>query len=314
MKVLFIDEVHPLISQEFSRLGWQCDFQYSTSSKELEPLMHQYQGIIIRSRFPLNESFLKHASQLKFIGRPGAGLENIDLDYCKKNSIAVFRSPEGNRDAVAEHAMGMILSLFNHLNRADTEVRNGIWRREENRGIELKGKTIGIIGYGYMGKAFAQRLKGFDCNVIAYDKYLTDYSDENATEVSLKELQEKSDIISLHTPETAETIHLIDKIFIDNCKKNIYLINTARGKSVCTEDILEAIDNGKILGACLDVLEYESTSFEKFSMENTIIKKLINSQKVLFSPHIAGWTHESQEKMATFLIEKICDIFFKKTC
>jgi D-3-phosphoglycerate dehydrogenase / 2-oxoglutarate reductase len=312
MKVLFIDEVHPLVGEEFTKIGWLCDFHYKTPIEELIPKLSEFNGIIIRSRFPLNEVFLKHATNLKFIGRPGAGLENIDLEYCKQRSIEVFRSPEGNRDAVAEHAVGMLLSLFNNLNRADAEVRNGIWLREENRGHEIKGKTIGIIGYGYMGKAFAQRLKGFDCSVIAYDKYLFNFSDENASEVSLQELQEKCDVISLHTPESAETINLIDAKFLSNCKKNVFLINTARGKSLHTNDVLNAIESGKVLGACLDVLEFESTSFEQFSAENQTLKRLVACPKVILSPHIAGWTHESQFKMANVLVHKIIEAFYPK--
>lgn len=312
MRVLFIDEVHPLVDEEFVKIGWKCYFHYKTSIEELIPILPEFNGIIIRSRLPLNEAFLKHATNLKFIGRPGAGLENIDLDYCKKRSIEVFRSPEGNRDAVAEHAVGMLLSLFNHLNRADEEVRKGIWLREENRGHEIKGKTIGIIGYGYMGKAFAQRLKGFDCTVIAYDKYLFNFSDENVKEVSLQELQEKSDIISLHTPQSNETVNLIDANFINKCKKDHYLINTARGKSLNTNDVLDAIDSGKVLGACLDVLEFESSSFEQFSIENHTLKRLFDCPKVILSPHIAGWTHESQFKMANVLVHKIIDAFHPK--
>jgi D-3-phosphoglycerate dehydrogenase len=312
MKVLFIDEVHPLVGEEFTKIGWHCYFHYKTPIEELIPMLSEFNGIIIRSRFPLNEVFLKHATNLKFIGRPGAGLENIDLEYCKQRSIEVFRSPEGNRDAVAEHAVGMLLSLFNHLNRADAEVRNGIWLREENRGHEIKGKTIGIIGYGYMGKAFAQRLKGFECTVIAYDKYLTNFSDEHVKEVNLSELQEKSDIISLHTPQSNETIHFIDANFIAKCPKQIYIINTARGKSLNTINVLDAIDSGKVLGACLDVLEFESSSFEEFSSENQTLKRLFASPKVLLSPHIAGWTHESQFKMANVLVHKIIEAFYHK--
>lgn len=311
MRILFIDEVHPLVSESFERNGWVCDFHYSTSKETLSSIISNYEGIIIRSRFPLDQVFLEKACQLKFIGRPGAGLENIDLDFCKKNAIEVFRSPEGNRDAVAEHSIGMLLSLFNNLNRADSEVRKGIWLREENRGHEIKGKTIGIIGYGYMGKAFAQRLKGFDCKVIAYDKYLQNFSDELVREVTLKELQDTSDIISLHTPESKETINLIDLKFLTNCTKKCYIINTARGKSLNTKDLLDCIDQGKILGACLDVLEFESTSFEQFSLENATLKRLLNHPKVVLSPHIAGWTHESQYKMAKFLVDKIEKQFLK---
>ncbi len=309
MKVLFIDSTHESIVANFRKAGWKVGLHYHTSREELLGLVHTYDGIIIRSRFRLDENFLRNAKRLKFIGRPGAGLENIDLAYCKRNDIAVFRSPEGNRDAVAEHAMGMILTMLNNLKRADSEVRQGVWRREENRGHELMGKTFGIIGYGFMGKALAQRLKGFGVEVIAYDKYLTNYSDENAMEVSLAELQKRSDFISLHLPQSDETINYVNDQFINKCTKPFYLVNTARGKSVDTSAVLKAVENGKVLGACLDVLEFESSSFETSAIENTTFQKLVKSEKVLLSPHIAGWTFESDFKMGDFLSKKILNYF-----
>lgn len=305
MKIIFIDNVHDCVAQAFQKLGWTTDFHYKTSQSEIENIIHLYDGIIIRSRFKLDKVFLEKATQLKFIGRPGAGLENIDLDFAQQKNIAVFRSPEGNRDAVAEHTLGMILLMLNNLKRADEEVRNGFWKREENRGHELMGKTFGIIGYGYMGKAVAKRLSGFGVKVMAYDKYLKDFSDEFAQEVKLSELQQQSDFISLHLPQSEETIHYINKVFIEKCAKSFYLINTARGKSVVTQDVLESIEKGKILGACLDVLEFESSSFEENAFQNPIFQKLVASPKVLLSPHIAGWTHEAQFKMGDYLCKKI---------
>jgi D-3-phosphoglycerate dehydrogenase len=309
MKVLFIDSTHACVAQNFKEVGWKVSLHYSTSMIDLLGLIHTYDGIIIRSRFRLDETFLRNAKKLKFIGRPGAGLENIDLDYCKKRGIEVFRSPEGNRDAVAEHTVGMILMMLNNLKRADAEVRQGIWKREENRGHELMGKTFGIIGYGFMGKALAQRLKGFGVEVIAYDKYLNNYSDEHAKEVSLDELQKRSDFISLHLPQSQETIGYINDDFINKCEKPFYLINTARGKSVNTKSVLKAIDHGKIIGACLDVLEFESSSFEQTAIGNPDFMELVNSDKVLLSPHIAGWTHEAEFKMGDFLSKKIIEHF-----
>lgn len=304
-----IDNVHPLIAERFSKLGWKCDYMLTESRDEILDVIQNYEGLVLRSRIKIDEEFLKYAENLKFIGRPGAGLENIDLEYCNDHGIKVFRSPEGNRDAVAEHAIGMILMLFNNLKKADAEVREGIWIREENRGYELMGKTIGIIGYGYMGKAFAKRLSGFGVNAIAYDKYLSDFSDEYVDEVSLDKLKNEADVISLHLPQSSETINYIDKAFIESCQKPFYLINTARGKSVNTKDVLDAIDNGKILGACLDVLEFESSSFEQMKMSDEVFQRLASSEKVVLSPHIAGWTHEAKYKLGHYLAEKIIEEF-----
>jgi D-3-phosphoglycerate dehydrogenase len=309
MKVLIIDNVHPLIEERFTKLGWKCDLMLTASREELLRVIDQYEGLVLRSRVKIDESFLSAANNLKFIGRPGAGLENIDLNYCEQRGIEVFRSPEGNRDAVAEHAIGMLLMLFNRLKIADAEVRQGIWKREENRGYELMDKTVGIIGYGYMGKAFAQRLSGFGCQVIAYDKYLENYADEYAMEVSLEELKERADIISLHLPQSPETIHYVDDEFINDVSKPFYLINTARGKSVNTNAVLEAMDDGKMAGACLDVLEFESSSFEEMTSENPVFQRLVAHEKVLLSPHIAGWTHEAKYKLGHYLAEKIIERF-----
>ncbi len=311
MKIIFIDNVHECVAKAFQQLGWTTDFHYKTPQIEIEKIIHLYDGIIIRSRFKLDKAFLEKATQLKFIGRPGAGLENIDLDFTKKNNIEVFRSPEGNRDAVAEHTLGMILMMLNNLKRADEEVRNSFWKREENRGHELMGKTFGIIGYGYMGKAVAKRLSGFGVKVIAFDKYLKNYSDEFAQEATLSELQQQSDFISLHLPQSEETLNYVDSAFIKKCAKPFYLINTARGKSVVTQDVLESIEKGKIMGACLDVLEFESSSFEESAFQNPIFQKLVASPKVLLSPHIAGWTYEAQFKMGDYLCKKIIGYFVK---
>ncbi|MCB9195605.1 MAG: hypothetical protein H6600_05920 [Flavobacteriales bacterium] len=309
MKVLLIDDVHPLIAERFSKLGWICDYKLKESREEILKVIGDYDGLVLRSRIKIDQEFLEQALRLKFIGRPGAGLENIDLEYCESKNIKVFRSPEGNRDAVAEHAVGMILMLLNNLRLSDMEVRQGIWRREGNRGYELLGKTIGIIGYGYMGKAFAKRLIGFGVEVIAYDKYLEDYSDEYVNEVTLDELKERSDIISLHLPQSSETLDYINKQFIEECSKPIYLINTARGKSVNTKDLLDALDVNKIKGACLDVLEFESSSFEQMSQADPTFERLIRSDKVILSPHIAGWTHEAKYKLGHYLADKIINEF-----
>jgi len=311
MKIAILDKVHPLIAEKFSEKGWQCVNLFEASREELKQTIHSYQGIILRSRIKMDEDFLKEAISLQFIGRPGAGLENVDLDYCEANGIKVFRSPEGNRDALAEHAMGMLLSLFNKLKKADSEVRKGVWLREGNRGVELMGKTIGIIGYGYMGRAFAQRLQGFGVRVIAYDKYLTDFGGENVKEVSLQTIFEEAEVVSLHTPLTQETIGMVNSAFLKKFKKPIYFINTARGQSVVTKAIVDGIKSQNILGACLDVSEYESSSFTKLEagIHSEELAYLYDSDSVVLTPHVAGWTHEAKFKMADYLVKKILEKF-----
>lgn len=306
MKVLHLDSNHPLLIQQLENYGFINEEDYTSTKEEIENDIHEYDGIIIRSRFTIDKTFLNKAKNLKFIGRVGAGLENIDCEYAISKNIELISAPEGNRNAVGEHALGMLLSLFNKLTKADKEVREGKWLREENRGIELDGKTIGIIGYGNMGKAFAKKLRGFDVDVICYD-IKPNVGDENCRQVSLKELQEKSDVISLHTPQTALTLHMINEDFINQFKHPFWLLNTARGKSVVTADLVKALEQGKILGAGLDVLEYEKKSFENLFSETLpeAFQYLINSDKVLLSPHVAGWTIESKEKLAQTIVDKI---------
>ena len=260
-----------------------------------------------------DKQFLDVAKNLKFIARVGAGLESIDTEYAEKLGIKLIAAPEGNRNAVGEHALGMLLSLFNNLNKADREVKNGLWNREHNRGIELDGKTVGIIGYGNMGKAFAKKLRGFDCEVLCFD-IKQNVDDENAKQVSLKELQQKTDVLSLHTPWTPLTDKMINTEFINSFSKSFWIINTARGKSVVTADLVSALKSGKILGAGLDVLEFEKGSFETlFDSDNlpNSLKELFALDNVILSPHIAGWTVESKEKLATVIAEKIIDNFKK---
>lgn len=308
MKVLFLDTNHPVLLEGLRKLNLECDEDYSSSKSAIEAKIQHYDGLIIRSRFSLDQSFLEKATKLKFIGRVGAGLENIDNEYALSKGIKLIAAPEGNRNAVGEHALGMILSLFNKFKKADTEIRNGIWLREDNRGIELEGKTIGLIGYGNMGKAFAKKLKGFDCDVICYD-IKPDVGDQNARQVSLTELLERTEVLSLHTPQTELTKHMIDESFLNQFQKSIYVINTARGSAIITKDLVQALETGKVLGACLDVLEYEKNSFENFfSKENTLpedFQYLITSDKVLLSPHVAGWTVESKYKLAETIVHKV---------
>ena len=308
MKVLFLDTNHPFLLEGLRKLNLECHEDYSSSKSIIEEKIHHYDGLIIRSRFSLDQSFLEKATNLKFIGRVGAGLENIDNEYAFSKGINLIAAPEGNRNAVGEHALGMILSLFNKFKKADTEIRNGIWLREDNRGIELEGKTVGLIGYGNMGKAFAKKLKGFDCDVICYD-IKTGVGDQNARQVSLTELLEQTEVLSLHTPQTELTKNMINESFLDQFHKSIYLINTARGSAIVTKDLARALESGKVLGACLDVLEYEKNSFENFfSKENTLpedFQYLIASDKVLLSPHVAGWTVESKFKLAETIVHKV---------
>lgn len=308
MKILHVDRNHPLILEQLKEYGFHNDEDYTSTKNEIEQKIAAYDGLIIRSRFTIDKAFLNAATKLKFIGRLGAGLENIDTIFAKEKGIELFSAPEGNRNAVGEHALGMLLSLFNHLRRADHEVRNGIWKREENRGLELEGKTIGLIGYGNMGKAFAKKLRGFDCEVIFYD-VKEGIANKDAKPVSLEELQEKADVLSLHTPLTSLTENMVDNAFITSFKKPFWLINTARGKSVITQDLVEALQSGKVLGAGLDVLEYEKSSFENlFSGQHQIpeaFQYLIEADNVLLSPHIAGWTMESKEKLAQTIVDKI---------
>ncbi|CAM1359314.1 hydroxyacid dehydrogenase [Tenacibaculum soleae] len=307
MKILHLDSNHPLLLKQLNKVGFINETDFNSSKDEIETKIDAYDGLIIRSRFTIDKQFLDKAINLKFIGRVGAGVENIDVDYAKENGVHLISAPEGNRNAVGEHTLGMLLSLFNKLNKADKEVRNGKWLREDNRGIELDGKTIGLIGYGNMGKAFAKKLRGFDVKVICYD-IKPNVGDKNCTQVSLKELQEKTDVLSLHTPQTAETKQMINTNFINAFTKPFWLLNTARGTSVVTSDLVNALKKDKILGAGLDVLEYEKKSFENLFVNKEMpaaFQYLIKSENVLLSPHVAGWTVESKEKLAQTIVDKI---------
>ncbi len=312
MKILHIDANHPLLLEQLNNLGFENEENYTSSKAEIEAKIKEYDGIIIRSRFKIDKDFLDQAINLKFIGRVGAGLESIDTEYAEKKGIKLFSAPEGNRNAVGEHALGMILSLFNKLNIANQQVRKGLWNREENRGIELDLKTVGIIGYGHMGKAFARKLRGFDVEVICYD-IKRNIENSDATQVTLDELFKKTDVLSLHTPWTPLTDKMINTGFINKFKKPFWLINTARGKSVVTKDLVAALKSEKILGAGLDVLEYEKSSFENlFTSEKEIpepLKELLKLDNVIISPHIAGWTVESKEKLAQTIVDKIKEAF-----
>jgi D-3-phosphoglycerate dehydrogenase len=315
MKILLLDSNHPLITEQLLAKGFVLEEDFTSSYDEVLQKINQYDGIIIRSRIPLDKNFLENAPNLKFIARVGAGMENIDLETAKNLGISLINSPEGNRDAVAEHVVAMLLILMNRLFIASEEVKNGIWKREENRGDELLGKTFGIIGYGNMGKATAKRLSGFGVEVIFHD-ILPNLEDEFAKQVSLEELQERADILSLHIPLDASTEYLVDEGFISKMKKNFYLVNTARGKNVKTSALVDALKSGKVKAAALDVLEYEKSSFEKLDTSTSLstrnnedLQFLLDSNQVIVTPHIAGWTHQSKEKLAQFIVDKIVQQF-----
>ena len=313
-KVLHLDSNHPVITEGLEQLGFQNEHDYTSTYEEVLEKIEDYEGLIIRSRIPIDQRLLAKAQNLKFVGRIGAGLENIDLVEAEKQGIFLAAAPEGNRNAVAEHTLGLLLSLFNKLNVADKEVRSGRWRREENRGIELDGKTVGIIGYGNMGKQFAKKLRGFDVDTLCFD-LKPNIGDENARQVGIEELREQTDILSLHLPQTPDTIHLIDSAFIDQMKKSFWLLNTGRGSAVKTEDLVSAMKKGKIKGAGLDVLEYESKSFTNlFERTNTpeAFSYLVNADNVILTPHVAGWSVESYYLLSKVVLDKITSLYTKK--
>jgi D-3-phosphoglycerate dehydrogenase len=276
-------------------------------ANEILKLIPEYDGLVIRSKFKITREIIDSAKKLKCIGRAGAGMENIDVEYAESKGIKCVHAPEGNCDAVAEHALGMLLMLFNNLKKADNEVRKGLWLRNENRGVELAGKTVGIIGYGNMGSAFAKRLQGFNCKVLVYDKFKKGFGSDFIVEASMDQLYKECDLVSLHIPYNIDNHYLVDEQFISSFKNNFYIINTARGKCLNTEALMKAIQSGKVLGACLDVLEYEAVSFENMDDESLPepMQYLIKSDKVILSPHIAGWTHESNYKISKLLAEKM---------
>lgn len=307
MRVLFADSNHPILHELLQAAGFSCDLLWDLDAASLIAAMPAYDALVIRSKFKIDKHIIDQCPRLVCIGRVGAGMENIDVAYAEKKGITCLHVPEGNRDALGEHALGMLLMLLNHLKRADAEVRQGIWRRAENRGTELGDKCVGIIGYGNMGKSFAKKLSGIGCRVLAYDKYLTAYSDQYATACSLQQLFAEADVVSIHVPLTEETTYLMNAHFFSSFAKSVYVVNTARGKCLHTEALCAALDSGQVLGACLDVLEYESLSFENLSADKLppAFTYLLQSDKVILSPHIAGWSHESNYKMSKILAEKM---------
>lgn len=300
MKIIFIDSTHPKLNEDLKSRGFICDQAFDKSKSEILKIIMNYDGLVIRSRFKIDKTFINAANKLKFIARAGSGTENIDIKYADKKNIKCFNAAEGNRQAVAEHALAMILNLLNNIRVSDLEIRKGLWNREKNRGFELSGKTIGIIGFGNTGSSFAKILENFNVKILAYDKYKKNYKFKS----SLGEILANSDIISLHIPLTDETKYLVNKDFIDKAKKPFYIINTSRGQCIETKALIKGLKNKQILGACLDVFEQEKNSFERIGGKASL-KYLIESNKTILTPHIAGWTFESNYKIAEKLSEKI---------
>jgi D-3-phosphoglycerate dehydrogenase len=310
-KILHIDSNHPLLWEQLEQAGFQNEADFTSSKNEIEAKIQNFQGVVIRSRFKIDKDFIDKAINLKFIARVGAGLESIDCEYAISKNIHLIAAPEGNQNAVGEHALGMLLSLMNKLNRADKLVRDGKWIREGNRGYELEGKTVGLIGYGNMGKSLAKKLRGFEVEVLCYD-ILPNVGDDNAKQVPLEELQQKSDVLSLHIPWTPETDKMVNADFINAFAKPFWFINTSRGKNIVTDDLVTALASGKVLGAGLDVLEYEKLSFENLFIDGEKPKAfdyLLQAENVLLTPHIAGWTYESHQKLAQTIVDKIIKLY-----
>lgn len=301
-QILIVDDLHPVFKQEAEALGYAVTDEPLFTREQTLAAIKDYEGLAVRTKFEVDREMMDAAPRLKFIARAGAGMDNVDDAYAKEKGIICINAPEGNADAVAEHSIAMLLSLMNNLRQADQQVRQGIWDREANRAWELKGRTFGIIGYGYMGQALAQKLQGFGLDVIAYDKYKTGFSDAYAREVSMEEIVKFSDVLSLHIPLTRETRQLVNDEYLFHFRKPIFFLNTSRGEIVQTEAILKAIEQGKILGAGLDVLEIEK--FPALS-EQSWYPSLIENNKLLLSPHVAGWTFESYRKISEVLAAKL---------
>ncbi|HEY0244619.1 MAG TPA: 2-hydroxyacid dehydrogenase [Mucilaginibacter sp.] len=304
-QILIADDIHPIFIEQVEAAGYHCDYQPLIKLDEAMQIIGNYEGLVIRSKFNVDQQLIDAATNLRFVCRAGAGMDNIDEAYAAQKNILLINAPEGNMDAVGEHCVGLLLALMNHFNTADAEIRAGNWQREANRGYELKGKTVGIIGYGFMGKSFAKKLSGFEVNVIAYDKYKTGFSDKYAREVSMEEIVKHSDVLSLHVPLTSETNGLVNDEYLFHFKKPIFFINASRGKVAKVRAVLNAIKQGKILGAGLDVLEVEK--FPAMAGQEWF-EELRQSDKVILSPHVAGWTFDSYRKISEVMAVKLLDL------
>jgi len=304
-KILIVDDLHPAFKESATAMGYEVNDQPLITRAETLAIIAEYEGIAVRTKFLIDKELLSAATRLKFVARAGAGLDNIDEVFAKEKNIQLLNAPEGNMDAVGEHATGLLLSLMNNFRSADIQVRNGVWDREGSRGYELKGKTVGIIGYGFMGRSFAKKMAGFEVNVIAYDKYKTGFTDAYAKEVSMEEIVKQSDVLSLHIPLTKETRQMVDEEYLLHFRKPIFFINTARGEVVNTKAVLNAIKANKILGAGLDVLEVEK--FPALAAQDWY-QELAKSDKVILTPHVGGWTFDSYRKISEVLAEKLSSL------
>ena len=311
MRVLHLDSNHEILAQGLSKLGCTNVFDFKSNKEDIMASIENHDAIVIRSRFPIDKAFLDTAQHLRFIARVGSGLENIDVAYAKSLGVEIISSPEGNANAVGNHALAMLLGLLNNLPKGAQDIANGNWEREGNRGEELDGKTIGLIGYGHTASHFARKLQGFDVKVLCHD-ILPNKGDKNATQVSLAVLQAQADLVSLHLPQTPETKAYINVDFINQMAKPFWLINTSRGNQVVIDDLFEAMENKKIKGAGLDVLPFEKSSFEQLD-HNPQLQQLIDNPEILLSPHVAGWTHQSKERLAQVIVDNIIDRFFKRS-
>lgn len=313
-RILIIDKIHPYLANTLSQQGFECVDGAAWDKARYADEIENYEGLVIRTKIKIDKEFIDKATNLRFIARAGAGMENIDVAYAQSKGITCVSSPEGNRDSVAEHCVAVLLSLMNNILRADKEIRQGLWRRDANWGTELMGKTVGIIGYGYMGEAFTKRLQGFEVTILAHDKYKTGFGNGYITEATVQDIYAHADVVSLHLPLTDETQYYASKTFFNSFAKPIYFLNTARGNNVDTLALVDALKEGKVRGAALDVTEYESFSFEALSQADlpAPFKYLANSDNVILTPHIAGWTNESYEKHSIVLTEKILDLYRPK--
>lgn len=313
-KILLLDRPHDVLVSQLNNKGFECHADFESSKEEIEKILPQFHGIVMRSRLTIDAQFIDAGTNLDFIAREGVGLEHIPVEYAEGKGVRILNSPEGSRDTVGEHAIGMLLMLMNNLSRADREVRNGEWNREPNRAVELMGKTVGVIGYGNMGSSFARRLSGFDVKVLAYDKFKSNYGDEYAEEASLERIFKEADVVSLHIPYLPENEHFVNNDFLNQFKNDIYVINTARGLVLNTADLVKHLKAGKVRGAALDVLEYEEQSFDRFKLDElpAPFKYLQNAPNVVLAPHIAGWSFESKKKHGEVLAEKILKLYQNK--
>jgi len=303
-KVLIIDDMHASIEPMLKAIGWQAYYRPDIKRPEILEIIHDYEGMIVRSKTSIDKELVDKAVKLQWIGRAGAGMDQISMDVVEARKIPVINAPEGNRDAVGEHAIGLLLSLFNKITTADREIRDYQWRREANRGLEIMGKTVGLFGYGNMGEAFAKRLSGFDCKVIAYDKYKTDFDSRYAQRVTEEELKQQTDILSLHVPLTLETREYFTESYLNSFYKNIFIINTARGEILPLQGLISSLRSGKVKGAALDVIENEK--FDKFNpAQKENFEELIKMKNVVLSPHVAGWSVESYQRINEVLVEKL---------